>query len=408
MGADYQLKGGVIVGAAFTAGGLTQRFSAGGNFDQVDEVISLYAAYRTGPVWGNAVAGYGLAQYHVARQVPLGLFTDQNSADTNGRALALALRGGWDFNFGPVTTGLYSAWRCSRCAWMALLKPASFGTVTFLMSDIEGSTRRWADQPDSMRAALARHDEVIADAVESNGGWLFKHTGDGIVAAFGSARAAIDAAIAAQRRLELPVRMGICSGAAELRGDDYFGPALNRAARTMEVGHGGQILVAASTASLIESADLIDLGEHRLRDLSQPQRIWQARAAGLRRDFPPLRTLDAAAGNLPPQSTSFLGREHDIAEISAMVRRARLVTLTGVGGVGKTRLALQVAASVSPNFQGGSWQVQLASVLDPSATGHAVAAVFGVTSSKARPSSRVSWSRSAAASCSLYSTTANT
>ena len=161
-----------------------------------------------------------------------------------------------------------------------------FGTVTFLMSDIEGSTRRWADQPDSMRAALARHDEVIADAVESNGGWLFKHTGDGIVAAFGSARAAIDAAIAAQRRLELPVRMGICSGAAELRGDDYFGPALNRAARTMEVGHGGQILVAASTASLIESADLIDLGEHRLRDLSQPQRIWQARATGLRRDFP--------------------------------------------------------------------------------------------------------------------------
>ena len=195
------------------------------------------------------------------------------------------------------------------------------GTVTFLMSDIEGSTRRWVDQPDSMRAALAKHDEVIADAVESNGGWLFKHTGDGIVAAFGSARAAIAAAIAAQRRLELPVRMGICSGAAELRGDDYFGPALNRAARTMEVGHGGQILVAASTASLIESVDLIDLGEHRLRDLSQPQRIWQARAAGLRQDFPPLRTLDAAAGNLPSQSTSFLGREKDIADISAMLVR---------------------------------------------------------------------------------------
>jgi predicted ATPase/class 3 adenylate cyclase len=254
-----------------------------------------------------------------------------------------------------------------------------FGTVTFLMSDIEGSTRRWADQPDNMRAALARHDDVIGDAIESNDGWLFKHTGDGIVAAFGSARAAIDAAIAAQRRLELPVRMGICSGAAELRGDDYFGPVLNRTARTMEVGHGGQILVAASAASLIESADLIDLGEHRLRDLSQPQRIWQAWAAGLRRDFPPLRTLDAAAGNLPPQSTSFLGREHDITDISAMLRRARLVTLTGVGGVGKTRLSLQVAASVSPNFQGGSWQVQLASVLDRSATAHAVAAVFGVT-----------------------------
>lgn len=257
--------------------------------------------------------------------------------------------------------------------------PRPSGTVTFLMSDIEGSTRRWVDQPDGMRAALAKHDEVIADAVESNGGWLFKHTGDGIVAAFGSARAAIDAAIAAQRRLELPVRMGICSGAVELRGGDYFGPALNRTARTMEAGHGGQILVAASTASLMESFDLIDLGEHRLRDLSQPQRVWQARAADLRQDFPPLRTLDVAAGNLPSQSTSFLGRGHDIAEINAMLRRARLVTLTGVGGVGKTRLSLQVAAAVSPNFQGGSWQVPLASVLDPSATAHAVAAVFGVT-----------------------------
>src|SRR5215469_4106515 len=142
------------------------------------------------------------------------------------------------------------------------------GTVTFLMSDIEGSTRRWVDQPDVMRTALAKHDEVIADAVETYGGWLFKHTGDGVVAAFGSARAAIDAAIAAQRSLELPVRMGICSGAAELRGDDYFGSALNRTARTMEAGHGGQILIAASSASLIESFDLVDLGEHRLRDLS--------------------------------------------------------------------------------------------------------------------------------------------
>ena len=133
---------------------------------------------------------------------------------------------------------------------------------------------------------------------------MFKHTGDRIVAAFGSARAAIDAAIAAQRKLELPVRMGISSGAAELRPDDYFGPALNRTARTMEAGHGGQILVAASAPSLIEGADLVDLGEHRLRDLSQPERIWQVQVAGLRQNFPPLRTLDAVAVNLPSQSTS--------------------------------------------------------------------------------------------------------
>ena len=253
------------------------------------------------------------------------------------------------------------------------------GTVTFLMTDIEGSTRRWAEQPETMRVALSRHDDIIADAVKCKDGWLFKHTGDGVVAAFGSARNAIDAAIVAQRRLELPVRMGICSGAVELRGDDYFGPPLNRAARTMEAGYGGQILVAASTAALVEDVDLIDLGEHRLRDLSQPQRLWSVRAAGLRQDFPALRTLDAAAGNLPSQSTSFLGRGKDIADITAMLDRARLVTLTGIGGVGKTRLSLQVAAEVLPRFQDGAWQVQLASVLDPAATGHAVAAVFGVT-----------------------------
>jgi predicted ATPase len=164
-----------------------------------------------------------------------------------------------------------------------------------------------------------------------------------------------------------------------LRGNDYSGLALNRAARIMEAGYGGQILVAASTASLVESADLVDLGEYRLRDLSQPQRIWQVRAVGLRQDFPPLRTLDAAAGNLPSQATSFLGREQDIANIGATLQCSRMVTLTGVGGVGKTRLALQVAAAASPNFQGGAWQVQLASVLDPSATVHAVAAVFGAT-----------------------------
>jgi predicted ATPase len=253
------------------------------------------------------------------------------------------------------------------------------GTVTFLMTDIEGSTRRWEEQPESMRAALARHDDIIAHAVKSNDGWLFKHTGDGVIAAFGSARYAIDAAIVTQRRLELPVRMGICSGAVELRGGDYFGPPLNRAARIMEVGNGGQILVAASTASLVDGLDLIDLGEHRLRDLSQPQHLWQVRAAGLRQDFPPLRTLDAAAGNLRSQATSFLGREKDIADIAAMLHRTRLVTLTGIGGVGKTRLSLQVAAEVSPYFHDGAWQVQLASVLDPAAIGHAVAAVFGVT-----------------------------
>src|SRR5438445_642167 len=126
------------------------------------------------------------------------------------------------------------------------------GIITFLFTDIEQSTRRWEEQPDAMRLALARHDSTLKSAVEGHGGSLFKHTGDGVVAAFASARSAIDAAIAAQRQLELPVRIGICTGEAECRGDDYFGPALNRAARTMAAAHGGQIVVAASTAAIVE------------------------------------------------------------------------------------------------------------------------------------------------------------
>ena len=229
-----------------------------------------------------------------------------------------------------------------------------------------------------MRLALARHDIALGEAIESNGGWLFKHTGDGVVAAFATARSAIDAAIAAQRRLELPVRMGICTGEAESRGDDYFGPALNRAARTMAAGHGGQVVVAASTAAIIDGANFIDLGEHRLRDLSQPQRLYQVVAEGLKQDFPPLRTLDHTPGNLPAQTTSFLGREKHLAEIAQLLTDARLVTLVGVGGVGKTRLAVQLAAEVSTRYAEGTWLVELASLRDSTAIGHAVAGVLGV------------------------------
>src|SRR5450432_214325 len=163
------------------------------------------------------------------------------------------------------------------------------GTITFLVTDIEQSTRRWEEQPDAMREALARHDATLRQAIERNGGWLFKHTGDGVLAAFGAARAAIDAAIAAQRDLELPVRMGICTGEAEARDDDYFGPPLNRAARIMAAGHGGQVIVAEATAAIVDSVDLTDLGEHRLRDLSRPQRLYQVRVDGLKETFPALK-----------------------------------------------------------------------------------------------------------------------
>ena len=145
--------------------------------------------------------------------------------------------------------------------------------MTFLFTDIEASTRRWEEKPEEMRVALARHDVVLREAIENCGGWLVKHTGDGVVAAFASARSAVDAAIVAQRRLELPVRMSICTGKAEARDRDYFGAVVNRAARTMAAAHGGQVLVAAATTAIVEGIEFVDLGEHRLRDLSQPQRL---------------------------------------------------------------------------------------------------------------------------------------
>ena len=154
------------------------------------------------------------------------------------------------------------------------------GVVTFLFTDIEGSTRRWESDADSMRRALVAHDEVLRETVAAHDGWLFKHTGDGVCAAFGSPRSAVDAAIAAQRALELPVRMGVATGEAELRGEDYFGTVLNRAARVMSAGHGGQILVDGLTAGLLTGVDLIALGSRRLRDIARPVEVFQVRAAG--------------------------------------------------------------------------------------------------------------------------------
>jgi len=229
-----------------------------------------------------------------------------------------------------------------------------------------------------MRVALAAHDEVLRAAIEGHGGWLFKHTGDGVCAAFASPRSAIDAAVTAQRGLELPVRMGLATGEAELRGADYFGAVLNRAARVMAAGHGGQILLAESTAGLLSGVDLVDLGPRRLRDLPTPVALFQVRGAGLQADFPALRALDASPGNLRPQTTSFIGRESEVAELHAAVKAHRLLTLTGVGGVGKTRLALEVTARLADEFPDGVWFFDLAAVADPAAVPAAVAAVLGI------------------------------
>ncbi|MGB8790641.1 MAG: adenylate/guanylate cyclase domain-containing protein [Mycobacterium sp.] len=251
--------------------------------------------------------------------------------------------------------------------------------MTFLFTDVEGSTRRWEADADAMRAALAAHDEALRSAIESHGGFMFKHTGDGVCAAFASPRSAVDAAVAAQRGLELPVRMGIATGEAELRDGDYFGAVLNRAARVMAAGHGGQILLADSTAGLLGGVDLVDLGPRRLRDVPMPVGVFQVRAAELRAEFPPLRALDTTPGNLRPATTSLIGRELEVDEIQAAVKSHRLVTLTGVGGVGKTRLALEVAARLADEFPDGVWFFELAAVTDPAAVPDAVAAVLGIT-----------------------------
>ena len=264
-------------------------------------------------------------------------------------------------------------------AWVSVPPAAEpSGVVTFLFTDVEGSTRRWESDADAMRIALAAHDETLRAAIEAHGGWLFKHTGDGVCAAFASPRSAVDAAEAAQRELELPVRMGIATGEAELRGADYFGAVLNRAARVMAAGHGGQILLAESTAVLVSGVDLVDLGPRRLRDLPTAVAMFQVQAPGLRTEFPPLRTLDPRSGNLRRQATSFIGRESEVADVAATLRKHQLVTLTGSGGVGKTRLALEVAAQLADQFPDGVWVFELAAVTDPASVPDAVASALNI------------------------------
>ena len=228
-------------------------------------------------------------------------------------------------------------------------------------------------------SALAAHDDGLREAIQAHDGWLFKHTGDGVCAVFASPRAAVDCRRRRTARLELPVRMGLATGEAELRDGDYFGAVLNRAARVMAAGHGGQILLDGTTADLLTGFDLIALGPRRLRDIVKPVHIWQVRADGLLAEFPPLRTLDATPGNLRLPPTSFIGRDAELAELETVLKEHRLVTLTGVGGVGKTRLALELAARSASAFPDGVWVIELAAIGDPAVVPEAVAAVLGIT-----------------------------
>lgn len=263
------------------------------------------------------------------------------------------------------------------------------GTVTFLFTDIEGSTRLWQEQPDAMKPALARHDEILRDAIAAHAGHYVKTTGDGAHAVFTTASDAIDAAVDAQRAIgaeswslpnPLRVRMGIHSGPAELRDGDYFGTTVNRAARIMSVAHGGQVVISHATQELArdDGREVFDLGEHRLKDLGQPEHIFQVMETDLERDFPRLRSLDAFTTNLPTQRTSFVGRDAEVAAVKEALADGRLVTLTGVGGVGKTRLAVQVAAEMVTEFPEGVWLVELAAVGDPVAVPDVIATTVGL------------------------------
>ena len=270
------------------------------------------------------------------------------------------------------------------------------GTVTFLLTDIEGSTRLWESVPEAMETALERHNRVVAGVIEDHGGMVVtaRGEGDSFFAVFTSAVAAVEAAGACQLALAgeawpagamLRVRMGLHTGEARARGSDRLDHApINRCARVKAAAHGGQVLVTKTTRDLADGRlgggfGLKRLGEFRLRDVAEPELIYQLTHADLPADFPPIRTIAERTGNLPLPVSSFIGRERELEQTAAALDQARVVTLTGPGGVGKTRLAVQAARQVAGQFEDGAWLAELAPVRDPAGVDDAVAAVFSVT-----------------------------
>jgi predicted ATPase/class 3 adenylate cyclase/Tfp pilus assembly protein PilF len=275
------------------------------------------------------------------------------------------------------------------------------GTVTFLFTDIAGSTQRWEHDAEAMRSLLTRHDALLGAAIAEYGGVVFKTVGDAFYAAFTNAPAALDAALAAQRALfaedwgagePLRVRMALHTGSVEAQNGDYFGRPLNRVARLLSAGHGGQTLVSGVTEELIRDnlpsgIVLHDMGEARLKDLLRPEHIFQIVAPDLPSDFPPLKTLDTQRTNLPAQANMLVGREREAEEVIALLRRddVRLVTLTGPGGTGKTRLGVQVGAECLDFFADGVFFVPLADVVDPAQVLSQIAETLGVTEQGGQP-----------------------
>ncbi len=257
--------------------------------------------------------------------------------------------------------------------------------MTFLFTAIDESSQPWEDASTDTAAALQAHDAIVRDTIESHGGHVFDSAGDGFAAAFSTATDAATAAVVTQQRLSeaavpLGVRMGLHTGEAAERERSYFGTDVSRAARLMSVAHGGQVVVSDTTEVLLRSrVALRPLGEHRLRGLRGRMTVYQIVADGLRAEFPVLRSVDFFAGNLPQPLNSFVGREDLVTEVAELVRTNELVTLSGVGGVGKTRLALEVGAELTGEFPEGVWMVELAPVGEPSSVAAAIATALGIT-----------------------------
>jgi predicted ATPase/class 3 adenylate cyclase len=273
------------------------------------------------------------------------------------------------------------------------------GDVTFFFSDIEGSTRAWELHRTAMPAALARHQGVVRGAIDGSGGTVVKDTGDGVFAVFPSTRAAVLAAVEAQRGLRatqwgetgpLRARMGLHTGEAEPEQGDYHGVPVNRCARIMGVAHGGQVLVSEAAYQRVAldpppHVSFLDLGPHRLRDLSVAVRLWQVRHPDIDADFPALRSLDVLPNNLPALPSSLVGRGQELAELAEVLSHTRLLTLVGAGGVGKTRLALQLAADLADHFTDGVWFVDLAGLGEPELVPQAVASALRIGEQSGRP-----------------------
>jgi predicted ATPase/class 3 adenylate cyclase len=267
------------------------------------------------------------------------------------------------------------------------------GILTFLFTDLEGSTPLWEQHPDLMQVVSARHDELLRTVFEGNGGRVVKTMGDGLHVVFASPADGIAAALAGQQAIatelwpaevgSIKVRMGLHAGEGRAREGDYYGPDLNRAARVMGIGHGGQVLVSGTTAALLrgrlpDGAELIDLGLHRLKGLSDLEQVYQLVHASLETEFPPLQSSVSIPHNLPTELTTFIGRRRELEEVERLIESNRLLTLLGPGGTGKSRLMLQAASDLVERFPDGVWLVELAPLTNPELVTEKTAGVLGV------------------------------